>query len=265
MAETTGKDALGALKTKIGPLPAWVWLAVFAAIWWYFQHKDSAGAGTAGQQTDPAGNTGVIDPETGYVYGSPEDIAARNANQGSGGGGSGGGGGYSSNAAWGVAAVNYLVARGIEPTEATNAIDRYLSGGKLTEKEQADVNLAIEGIGAPPTLPRPSSDGGGGGGGGGGGKPPKNLHLSQNNGTSVQVSWDLPGGVTGARWDVENHEGNSSGKVVDRFSTANTIANLGGALAHPAGLKRGTKYTVRIRESSPHGSWGQLSYVTKRA
>jgi PASTA domain len=39
----------------------------------------SAGTGTAAAgadtQTDPAGNTGVIDPQTGYVYGSPEDEA----------------------------------------------------------------------------------------------------------------------------------------------------------------------------------------------
>lgn len=40
----------------------------------------SAAAGTAaatgGTGTDPAGNTGPIDPATGYVYGSPEDLSA---------------------------------------------------------------------------------------------------------------------------------------------------------------------------------------------
>jgi hypothetical protein len=51
----------------------------------YIRHAKAAGsnaaaAGTAasagGSETDPAGNVGVIDPQTGYVYGSPEDEQA---------------------------------------------------------------------------------------------------------------------------------------------------------------------------------------------
>src|SRR5512146_1141584 len=76
-----GSNPLEALKKKVGPLPLGVWLAAGIGIWWYLRKKQSgaapATAGTqAGYGTDPAGNTGYIDPATGYVQGSPEDLSA---------------------------------------------------------------------------------------------------------------------------------------------------------------------------------------------
>ena len=82
----TGNNPLDALKRKVGPLPLGVWLAIGLGVWWYLR-KQQAGktgpGGTAadgttqtGYGTDPAGNTGYIDPSTGYVYGSAEDVAA---------------------------------------------------------------------------------------------------------------------------------------------------------------------------------------------
>lgn len=69
---------------KIGPFPLGVWLAGgVGLVWYYRQQQAKSGTGTpaattsqTGYGTDPAGNTGYIDPSTGYVYGSAEDISA---------------------------------------------------------------------------------------------------------------------------------------------------------------------------------------------
>ena len=86
MADTAAPaKGLGAtLGKKIGPFPLGVWAAGGIGAIWYIrkQQASSASANPAAQQsqtgygTDPAGNTGYIDPQTGYVYGSAEDISA---------------------------------------------------------------------------------------------------------------------------------------------------------------------------------------------
>ncbi len=135
-------------------------------MWWYFQKKQAAaGSAAANQQTDPAGNIGSIDPATGYVYGTPEDTAALAANNAGTGGGSAGQNAttgaqtYADNNTWGIAAVNGLVAKGIDGTTANQAIQNYLTSQPLTTAEQGDVNLVIQALGAPPSLPGPISGG----------------------------------------------------------------------------------------------------------
>lgn len=194
------KGGLDFLKQKVGPLPVGVWLLAGIGIWWYLQRqqKSAAPASTAAnQETDPAGNVGSIDPATGYVYGSPEDVAALAANNaGTAGAGPAsssstpGAQSYADNNAWGIAAVNYLVGLGIDAATANQAVQLFLSSQPLTTAQQGDVNLAIQALGPPPTLPGPVSSnpppvttppGGGGlstapGGAGGGGPipaPPK--------------------------------------------------------------------------------------------
>jgi len=159
------KGGLAFLGQKVGPLPIGVWLAAGVGIWWYLQRRQSASsAGAANQQTDPAGNVGTIDPATGYVYGSPEDVAALAANNaGTTGGGSSGQGStsggqtYADNNAWGTAAVNYLVGLGIDAATANQAVELYLNSQPLTTAQQGDVNLAIAALGPPPSLPGPVS------------------------------------------------------------------------------------------------------------
>lgn len=96
-AEPKG-SAFGFLGHKLfGKVPVWVVaVAGVGGYYWYTRYgpgKKTATA-TAGQQTDPAGNVGTIDPATGFVYGTPEDLAASGGT--SGGGDNGGGGGDNS-------------------------------------------------------------------------------------------------------------------------------------------------------------------------
>jgi hypothetical protein len=155
--------SLAFLTQKAGPLPLWAWLAAGGALWWYFQRKQAATTAAANQQTDPAGNIGSIDPATGYVYGTPEDLAALAANNAGTGGGTAGQNAttgaqtYADNNAWGIAAVNWLVARGIDGATANQAVQNYLSSQPLTTAQQGDVNLVIQALGAPPSLPGPIS------------------------------------------------------------------------------------------------------------
>jgi hypothetical protein len=145
----------------------WVWLAGAVAIYYFYsrQQSSSSSSQAANQQTDPAGNIGTIDPATGYVYGTPEDtaaLAANNAGTSSTGTSAGtnattGAQTYADNDAWGSAAVNYLVGIGIDATTANQAIQNYLSSQTLTTAQQGDVNLAIQAIGSPPSLPGPST------------------------------------------------------------------------------------------------------------
>lgn len=150
------------LGKKVGPLPLWVWGAAGIGIYWYFQRQQKAAPAASVAQTDPAGNTGSIDPATGYVYGTPEDNAAlASGSAGSIGGGSAGTNAttgaqsYADNNTWGIAAVNYLAGLGIDATTANQAVQNYLSSQPLTTAQQGDVNLAIQALGPPPSLPGP--------------------------------------------------------------------------------------------------------------
>jgi hypothetical protein len=165
-AGDTAAKAGSFLTRKVGPLPLAVWLVAGVGIYWYFSRRQAAGSGSTaqgpGNQTDPAGNTGYIDPSTGYVYGSPEDTAGlQQAGQQSAGSGSGGsqnpsvGSTYADNGAWGRAAINYLAGLGVDATTANQAIQLYLTSQPLTTSQQGDVNLAIQALGPPPTLPGP--------------------------------------------------------------------------------------------------------------
>lgn len=292
MAEGGSGSSFGFLSQKTGPFPLWVWIAGGIGIW-YLVLGGKKGSGTAspaaqqsqtGYGTDPAGNTGYIDPQSGYVYGSAEDIAALQqqgqvaantysssgstvANQ------------YPDNATWGRAAVNYLVGIGIDPTQATEAVQQYLAGQQLTSQQQGDVNLAIQAIGAPPQLPGPVGTppgnvvpppGGGGstGGGTGGGTPPPKgswqypaptgLRASGITSKGFDVSWNPVTGPAGQRpstYTVATYQMN--GKQVDQFQSGATSTKEYGAGGK--GLVPGYQYRVNVwanggPKAPPHAS-----------
>lgn len=265
------------LKQKVGPLPLWVWLAAGLAVVYYIKEKQSGGglsslfgggtaSATPNQQTDPAGNIGTIDPATGYVYGTPEDLAALAANNDTTATNptAPAGATYADNDAWSEAAVNYLVGLGISPTEASQAIQLYLSSQTLTTQQQADVNEAIQALGAPPTLPGPTSPpaGGGGGGGGGGGtsatNPPTGVTVSNKQPTSLTVKWNKAANATG--YDVQAGEKKGS----HTFGTSTGPNSLSATIG---GLSPGTLYYIQVqaKPAKSGAAWGQTQASTTKS
>lgn len=267
-----GKNALGFLAHKAGPFPVGVWVAIGLAFWWYLQRQNKKTA-TPGQQTDPAGNVGSIDPATGYVYGSSQDTAAIAANNGSGSGGGGGSGSptsgsgsttagqYATNADWGRAAENYLVGLGLDPTAASQAIQQYLSSQNLTPDQQGMINLVIQGLGAPPELPTPSQNnppsslGGTGTGSTGGGptatNPPTGVAMDANvSSSTLAVRWNQCANATGYNIQIDTNPdfAHEFQTYVPSSQTSVTVGNL----------NPGTTYYFRVQAvpASANAGWG---------
>lgn len=258
-ARAAGKG-IDALKQKVGPLPLYVWLVAGVAIWWYFSRKNavSSGTGAPNQQTDPAGNIGAIDPATGYVYGTPEDLAAlasNNAGTGgdtSGSGGSGGsgstvGGQYPDDEAWGRAAINYLVGLGIDPATANEAIQQFLAGQTLTTAQQGDVNEAIQALGAPPQPPGPTGTApppvvtpppGPSPGAVMADNPPSGLAVTSKGSTSIGLKWNSTKNATGYTVAYGTTSGSQASKV--QLSGSKNISTTVG------GLKPNTAYYFEV-------------------
>jgi hypothetical protein len=286
---TGGKKAGDFLTQKVGPLPLWTWAIAGAAIYLWFRNQQQASASASAsavpnQQTDPAGNIGTIDPATGYVYGTPEDLAALAANNaGSGGGSAGatstsGGQAYADNNSWGIAAVNYLVGLGIDATTANQAIALYLSSQPLTTAQQGDVNLAIQALGPPPQLPGPTTNNPppvtnpppGGGGGSGTVTVPKveglsidaaesslktaglvpKLNTATKGGTSYVIVSQTPGAGTKV----------AKGSTVDLAAGVSGIATLG-PKPPTSGGKGGGQFGTKKSVPAPTG----LTITAKRS
>lgn len=251
---------LDKLTRKLGPFPVWVWGVGLAVL--IYLYRKRLGTGT-GQQTDPAGNSGVIDPATGYVYGSPEDQAGLAARSGGGGGtadtstqsGSTTAGQYPDNASWGRAAVNYLVGLGEDPSAANEAIQQYLGSQTLTPQQQAMVNLVVQGIGAPPQLPGPT------------GtppppvvtppsgivyatNPPTGLTVSGHTSSTIAVKWNSTTNATGYTVKYGRTSDATDGNI--GVGSGTTTATIGG-------LAPGVLYYIRVqatpaKDSDPFAS-----------
>ena len=256
-----GGGLKNALTHKIGPLPAVAWIAIAAVIFWYVSKKNS-GSGASGQGTDPAGNVGSINPSTGYVYGSAEDKAALGSassslgtSSDSGTGGSTVAGQYSDNNAWAVAAINYLVSIGVDATSANTAITQFLASQHLTTSQQADVNLAIQRLGAPPSPPEP------------GGSttpivnppststyaanPPTGFTTTSTTANSIGVKWNAATNATSYTVSWGTNANASDGKV-----TVSTTA------ATATGLKANTLYHLRV-QANPVKSGAAFATLSK--
>lgn len=236
------KKALG---KKIGPLPAVAWIAI-AIVIFYYVNKRGSGTGS-NVETDPAGNVGVINPETGYVHGSDEDRAALgSASSGlgtdpdSGTGGSTVGGQYPDNDAWAVAAINYLVSIGVDAVSANAAITQFLTSQKLTTAQQGMVNLAIQRLGAPPSPPEP-----------GGSPPPVVTPPGTSTFATNPPTGFVPMGVTAntisAKW---NRTTNATSYTLS-WGTTSAAKDGKTTVSTPAGtatgLKPNTLYHLRVQ------------------
>lgn len=260
--EGSGKGLKAALTKKLGPLPVVVWIGAAIVIWYFVSKKNSSSSGTAGTQTDAAGNTGTIDPKTGYVYGSSEDAAALasgssslGTSSDSGSGGSTVAGSYADNNAWAVAAINYLVSIGEDATSSNTAITQFLASQTLTTSQQALVNLAIQRLGSPPSPPEP------------GGSttpvvtppssatyatnPPTGFTTTSVGSTTIGVKWNAAVNATSYTVSWGTTANASSGTVV----TSKTTATI-------TGLKANTHYYLRV-QASPVKSGAGFATLSK--
>jgi hypothetical protein len=272
MAEPEAPEAGGGglgktLGRKIGPLPAGVWIVIAVAVFWYISKRTKAGAGTAAQ-TDPAGNTGSIDPQTGYVYGTPEDQAALGGGSSSlgtssdsGTGGSTVAGSYADNQAWAVAAINYLVSIGVDATEANTAINQFLDSQQLTTQQQADVNLVIQRIGAPPSPPSP------GGSPGPVVTPPGGGATYASNPPSGFTTTTVSGSAIGAKWNSVTNAASYTMSWGTSPNKADGSATVSTTAATATGLKPNTLYYLRVQAnpSKPGAPFATLSKTTAKA
>jgi hypothetical protein len=276
----------------IGKLPTWFVLGgVGLVLVLILRNRSSSGtAAAAGTSTDPAGNVGVIDPATGYVYGSPEDSAGLAASAGSqtpstGGAGSGSVGDqvtngppFTSNAAWSQYAVSVLEQSGYDPGTLSAELGLYLAGQGVTSSQQTDINaaIAVAGLppvagagGKPPAMNVVGSTAGGGtgstGGGSSSGSPgggpitaePVDLHVTHAYTGAGQVAWLSP--------TIPANQGPLTGFTVIAYDPAGHVANgpftvgKGQLYANIGGLKRKTSYQVHVwcdpaRKGGPHAS-----------
>lgn len=277
----------------VGKLPVWAVLGgVGVVLVLIIRNRSSSGSAAAGTSTDPAGNVGVIDPATGYVFGSAQDTAGLAASAGSSTpdtsgtmGGSIGdqvsnGPPFTSNAAWSQYAVSVLSSNGYDPGTLTAELGLYLAGSPVTAAQQADINAAIAVAnyppvagpgGQPPGINVAGSVAGGGpgstGGGSSSGSPgkggpitvtPVNLVASHTYATSAQVTWLAPtipaneGPLTG--YTVVCYDDKTGHAVNGPFtvSKGQLYANIGK-------LKSKTKYHVNVwcdpaKTGGPHAT-----------
>jgi len=243
--EAAGKGLVETFKHKLGPLPVGVWIAAFVVIYIVLERRKKPAGG--GQQTDPAGNVGPIDPQTGYVYGSSQDQAALGQQSGGSLGSSSGSGStlagqYTTNADWARAAINLLVGAGIDPTEANTAIEQYISSQQLTPQQQADVNFAIQSLGAPPDPPNPGGSPGGIVHPPSPGKvyaanPPTGLAVTSTTSSTIALKWNRSTNATG--YTITATGGNQP-----TASTTVTGTDASGTLS---GLAPNVLYTVKVQ------------------
>jgi hypothetical protein len=274
----------------IGKLPTWFVLGGVGLVLVMILRNRKGSAAAAGTSTDPAGNTGVIDPATGYVYGSPEDTAGLAASAGSSTPDTSGtvagsvgdqvtnGPPFTSNAAWAQYAVSVLGQSGYDPGTLTAELGFYIAGQPVTPSQQADINAAIAVAGLPPvagTGGKPpainvvgSTAGGGTGSTGGGsssGSPhggpitakPVNLHVTHEYTDGGQVAWLSP--------TIPANQGPLTGFGVAAYDKSGHVVNgpftvgKGQLYANIGKLKGKTSYQVHVwcdpaKTGGPHAS-----------
>lgn len=235
--EAGAKEAGNFLLKKIGPLPAVVWAAAAVAIYLYLKKRNAASAASAAGTAAAGGAAGATDAGL-----SSTDLSgAGSPGTTSGSGGSTTAGQYADNNAWARAAINFLVSIGVDPVAANSAVTQYITSQPLTTEQQAEVNLAIQSIGAPPQPPTPGTSpppvvSPPSGGQVYASNPPSGVSVTDATSSSLRVIW---GNVTNANsYTVSWSGGGTSGS---------TSAGAGAGTATITGLKPSTRYDITIQ------------------
>lgn len=241
-----------------------------------YRHKNSAAA-------TPTDTTNAeIDPATGFAYGSPEDLAALQA-QGnytlptpSGGGGSSipnGGTGYATNGAWSQGVIDYMLHNGLveDPTALSAALGVYLTGSYATDAQIALIQqaIAVQGYppvsgstGYPPSINRNPPQGGKDTPPPANNPPPVNndptlpaptgLHVTSVDQHGASLDWDPVPGAIGYK------------TYIGKTQVGNTVTYSN---AYVYNLKPGTKYSVivyPVNKSNRNGWWSTVTFTTKK-
>ena len=243
-AAAPAKGIGATLAKKVGPFPLGVWAAAGVGAIWYMEKKKSGSVSTAAQQsqtgygTDPAGNTGYIDPSSGYVYGSAEDIAALQSqglvgqnsyNTGGTGATSGTGASGSSTAGTGTADTSGQTTGATSPSGTS-------TGTVWTDPFGAPTNVPpatpTTGAAAPKSnswrYPAPSG-----------------LQASAVSDSGYSLSWNAvqgPNGQKPSSYTVATYT--ASGQKVDQFNAGGTSTKEYGSGGK--GLKPGTSYHTNV-------------------
>jgi len=154
--EGTLNTPFGAVKKKTALIGAG-FVAVLGGIV-YWREKQSGGLNSSNANT-----TGEIDPATGFVYGTQEDLNALAAQDGGslnttvqGGGGGGGsasippggtsGTGFTSNGEWSQAVIEYMTSNNLveDPTQLSTALGRYITGGFIDPDKDAALYSLVQ-------------------------------------------------------------------------------------------------------------------------
>lgn len=123
------------LTREVAGLPVGAWAAVVAGGLGlaYMLNKNQANAALE-PVVEPGVGTGLVPAGAAFPATGQESEDAEPDN----------------NLQWSQRAKAFLVARGIDPTKADNAVRKYVAAEQLTFEENAMINLAILGVGAPP-------------------------------------------------------------------------------------------------------------------
>jgi len=131
----SGPGVVDALTKKIGPLPGYAYvLLVVVAVYVYRKRKPA---------TPPAiSDTGVVDSGAGTADGSSSGTGLSGASSGVAVG--------ETNAQYGARLTSLLIGLGHSPSDVSNAVSTWLSGGKLTPAQEALINQGVTQTGPPP-------------------------------------------------------------------------------------------------------------------
>jgi uncharacterized membrane protein YgcG len=124
------------------------------------------------------------------------------------------------------------VSIGVDPTTANQAIENFLASQTLTSEQQADVNLAIQRLGAPPTPPQPGGSSTPivtppSGGSVNATNPPSGLTVTSKSDSHVGLKWNA---ATNAQsytvsWGT-NSAANEHSSTIGGTYTTTTVGNL---------------------------------------
>jgi len=160
VASKIGGAFTGLTTRKVAGIPLVYIVLLAGAVALFFalrMSKNTAATQPQDETTAPDGDSNLGYPGTGTQPGFSADDGIGGA-PGTPGNPDPGTDTYTDNAAWGAAAVKFLVTAGYTTAEATTAVNLYLYGGEMSTQQQVLIDQAVKALGLPPDLTEPTKD-----------------------------------------------------------------------------------------------------------